>query len=194
MNSPLFLFHAAKEYFENGTLYASKYFKMNKDGSTKPFDTFIHSKLCVPATNLSFSLELVFKGFLMQSNVTYLRHDLAKLYELLDIDFKKRIIEHYKNHNTYKNYMTVKLIDGDGTSHGKIEKFYSSMKEEDFIPSMLEKHKLAFIDFRYLHEFKGNQEWLFDFKEFSNFTFSALSILGQTLSLAVVPTPLEERL
>src|SRR5689334_12709580 len=104
MNSPLFIFHAAKEYFENGTLYASKYFKLNKDGIIKPFDSMIHPKLCVPATNISFSLELVFKAFLMQDGVKKFGHNLIELYELLHADIKKRIIENYKSHNIYKNY------------------------------------------------------------------------------------------
>ena len=192
MNSPLFLFHAAKEYFVNGTLYSAKYFKMDKDGSVKPFDAFIHAKLCVPATNISFSLELILKAFLMQSGKRKWGHDLFELYGLLDIELKNKIVEHYGSHNTYKNYMTVRLIDKDGASHGKIEKFYATVKDSTFIPKMLETHKLAFLNYRYLNDFKGDQEWQFDFREFSNFTFSALTILGQTLGLNVVSTTLKD--
>ena len=130
MNSPFFIFHVAKEYFENGTLYASKYFKLNKDGSIKPFDTMIHPKLCMPATNISFSLELVFKAFLLQNGVKKFVHNLIELYKLLDTHIKRRIVENYKAHNIYKNYIAVRLMESDGNEHGKIEKFYHSMKDE----------------------------------------------------------------
>ena len=192
MNSPLFIFLVAKEYFENGTLYASKYFKMSKDGTIKSFDNLIHAKLCVPATNISFSLELVLKAFLMQTGLKKFDHNLHKLFELLPANVKSEIIEHYNSHDIYKNYITVQLINGDGTEHGKIKRSYYSKKSAEFIPLMLDTHKLAFLNFRYLHEFQGNQTQDFYFREFSNFTFSALSVLGKSLDLVVVSTPLNK--
>jgi hypothetical protein len=190
MNSPLFVFLVAKEYFENGTLYASKYFQMSKDGTIKPFNNLIHTKLCVPATNISFSLELVFKAFLMQTGLKKFDHNLLKLFELLPDKVKSDIIEHYNSHDIYKKYVTVQLINSDGNEHGKIKKAYYSTKSVEFIPMMLDTHKLSFLTFRYLHEFKGNEAQDFYFREFSNFTFSALSILGKSLDLAVVSIPL----
>src|SRR5690349_953653 len=107
MNSPLFLFHAAKEFFENGTVYASKYFKRAVDGKTDLSSKTIHPKLCVPATNITFSLELIFKAFLMQSQTNKFGHDLVSLYALLNCDIKARILDHYKGHDTYKNFIGI---------------------------------------------------------------------------------------
>jgi hypothetical protein len=183
MNSPLFIFCAAKEFFENGTLYASKHFKMK---GAKSFDSMIHPKFCVPATNISFSLELAFKAFLLQSGIKKSNHDLIKLYKLLNDDIKTKIVEHYKSHDTYKDYIAIRLIESNGKEHGKIEFLRYQSSDETFILSMLETHKSAFLNFRYMHEFEAPQEWLFYFREFSNFTFSVLTILGQTLGLTVV--------
>ena len=189
MNSPFFLFHAAKEFFENGTTYASKYFKRNTDGTLKPFDSLTHPKLCVPATNISFSLELILKGFLMQAGKRKNGHNLSDLYNCLDEDLKRRIVEHYKMHDTFKNYINVHVNEESGNSHGQIERIYQSSKNEEEILLMLDKHKLSFINFRYLHEFQKSQDSFFYFKEFSNLTFSALVILGETLNLKVVTVP-----
>jgi hypothetical protein len=186
MNSPFFIFHAAKEYFENGTLYASKYFKVKKNEVVKSFDSMIHPKLCVPATNISFSLELAFKALLLQSGIKKTGHNLIELYKLLDNGIKDKIIQHYKSHDTYKNYIAIRLIESSGEEHGKIEAFKYPNNDENFILSMLETHKLSFLNFRYMYEFESSSEWIFYFREFSNFTFSVLTVLGQTLNLTIV--------
>ncbi|OIR13152.1 hypothetical protein GALL_55360 [mine drainage metagenome] len=186
LNSTLFIFYAAKEYFENGTNYASKYFKINKNGLVKPFDSVTHAKLCVPASNISFSLELVFKALLMNNGVKKNLHDLYELYILLPIEIKQKIILHYKNHNTYKDFVRIRLIESQENHHGEQQIVFNTLPAENFIPFMLETHKSAFINFRYLHEFNEKEEWYFFFKEFSNLTFSALTILGESLNLKVV--------
>jgi hypothetical protein len=188
MNTPFFLFHVAKEYFENGTLYASKYFKTT-NFSTQ--DNSIFQKLCVPATNISFSLELTFKAFLMGSQAPR-EHDLFKLYGLIDAGIKKRIFENYRSHNTYKDYTTINLLDGDGKDHGKVEIIRNINKDEKYILAMLKKHRSSFVNFRYVFDLKKDQKWSFDFKDFSNFTLSALTILGETLNLKVVTKAKDE--
>jgi hypothetical protein len=64
MNSPEFLFMAAVEFFENGTLYAGKYFMMKDNVAKVAFDSTTHAKLVVPASYISFGLELALKGCL----------------------------------------------------------------------------------------------------------------------------------
>jgi hypothetical protein len=183
INSPLFIFHAAKEYFENGTCYASKYFKKDTSGLLVPFDSLTHAKLCVPATNISFSLELAFKGLLQLSSGITRGHDLEKLYRLLNVDIRNKIFDHYQSHDVYQKYITIRL--GNGIGHGTTQIIPRPVSEKDFLESIIATQRLAFVDFRYLFEFPADGEFFFYFKEFSNYAFSALSIFGEMLGLKV---------
>jgi hypothetical protein len=80
------------------------------------------------------------------------------------------------------------LINGDGKSHGKTEILNLPEKNQKFILSLLKTHELAFLNFRYLYDNKVKKDQYFYFREFSNFAFSALSILGKTLNITVVLT------
>ncbi len=185
LNSPLFLLLAAKEYFENGSLYAGKYFKLKNGEIIVPFDSTTHAKIVVPATNISFGLELALKGCLMYKGVTKWGHDLKELYNLLPEDLRNRIIEHFKTNDHYSNYVIIRMQNGDGSGHGYTERIRYTRLDDEFIPSLLEKHKLAFQYFRYMHEFPGDEVWQFDFREFSNFTFSVIKILGELIDLKI---------
>src|SRR5690349_9646435 len=121
IDSPSFLFLAAKEFFENGTLYAAKHFKIKKEAQLDLSDSIIHSKLCVPATNIAFSLELAFKAFLKQSGIRAKGHDLINLFGLLNADTKSQLIEHYNSHDTYQDYIVVRITNNGG-EHGKLYK------------------------------------------------------------------------
>jgi len=116
INSPLFIFHAAKEYFENGTSYASKYFKKSGSELVVPFDSLTHAKLCVPATNITFALELTFKGILKLSATISKGHNLEKLYKSIAADIRDKIFDHYQSHNVYGKYITIRIANGLG--HG----------------------------------------------------------------------------
>ncbi|HWK02431.1 MAG TPA: hypothetical protein VNS58_02290 [Puia sp.] len=99
LNSPLFIFHAAKDFFEKGSLAASENFK-EKDNEVKQYDTMIHPKLCMPIVNIVFGLELIFKGISMQSTGKFNSgHNILKLFDALNSDVKDKIILHYQTHD-----------------------------------------------------------------------------------------------
>ncbi len=191
LNQPLFLFLAAKEYFENGMKYASKYFRIKNGKLIKPFNGKIHSKLCVPTTNITFALELAFKSFLMLKKNKKNGHDLMDLFKLVDESYKKRIFAHYIDHDTYKNYISVKLNNYDGEEHGTFDMINVRSKTENYVIEMILEHKDTFINFRYLYEYDGKSNRNFYFREFGNYVFSVLVILGEELGLKVVSTKIQ---
>lgn len=188
LNQPLFLFLAAKEYFENGTHYASKFFRLKEGKLITPFDGATHAKLCVPATNISFGTELSFKALLMLKGIRRKSHDLSILFNALDKATKESIINHYINHDHYKSYISIRLTYHSTAPHGSYQFLNLNTKSKEFIFLMLESHKLAFEKYRYLYEYDGKSEWWFHFREFSNFSFSVLFILGEKLGHKVVLT------
>jgi hypothetical protein len=191
LNQPLFLFLAAKEYFENGMNYASKYFRIKDGVLIKPFDGAVHSKLCVPITNVSFALELAFKSLLMLKSTKKTGHDLMVLFEKLDESFKNKIFAHYKTYDSYRNYISIRLTYRGDKEHGTFELIKQQSKTETFVLDMIQVHKDTFKDFRYLYEFDGKSNWHFYFREFGNYIFSVLVILGEELGHKVVFTKIK---
>lgn len=187
LNSPVFILHAAKEFFEKGTLAASANFK-TVENEVLQFDSMIHPKLCMPIVNIMFSLELTLKGLLKQSNVEMRTHDILRLFNAVDTGIKARIIKHYHSHDIYKNYIAIRLLKGDGTQHSKPFPVPAPPKTEEGVIELLRIHKSYFESFRYLFEFDDNEEYLFMFREISNFAFSALVIFGETQNLKVIST------
>ena len=186
LNTPFFIFHAAVDFFQRGTLAAADNFKAEESG-LKQFDSMVHPKLCMPIVNITFALELVFKGLLKQSNSNPIRtHDLKKLFKELDSNIKIKIVEHYKGHDTYKKLIGIRLMHGDGTEHSKPNYLPAPSKDENGITELLKMHRRYFEDFRYLFEVDEKKEYVFLFREFSNLSFSALTVLGETLNLKVV--------
>jgi hypothetical protein len=61
-------------------------------------------------------------------------------------------------------------------------------KTEQGVIGLLDTHKSHFQDFRYLFDSDETKELLMLFREFSNLSFSALSILGEVSGLKVVCT------
>jgi len=185
-DSAFFMFFTAKEFFENGTTYAGKYFKMVNNQIVKPFDNYVHAKLCAPATNISFSLELAFKAILKHYGLLPKKpeHNLLKLFYYIPDDIRQKIIAHYQTHDTYKAYVTIHLTNISPAEHGRMKQEPLPEKTESFVVSMLNENSLAFIRFRYLHEYDG-APWIFRFREFSNIVFSALTILGELLNINV---------
>jgi hypothetical protein len=111
--------------------------------------------------------------------------DLKELFELLPDEIAQRIIVYYNGNDHYKNYAVIRINNGDGTKHGTAEAYSYNRFDSCFISSLLEEHKLAFPNFRYLHEFPHNGVWYFNFREFSNFAFAAIAILGELLGKTV---------
>lgn len=186
LNSPFFIFHAAADFFERGTLAAADNFKSEESG-IKQFDSMIHPKLCMPIVNITFALELTFKGLLKQSNSKPIRtHDLEKLFKELNSEIKEKIVEHYKSHDTYKKLIGIRLIHDNEAEHSKPNYLPAPSKDENGISEILKMHRRYFEDFRYLFDVDEQKEYVFLFREFSNLSFSALVILGETLNLQVV--------
>lgn len=185
MNSPLFLLHAAIDFFEKGTAAASDRFK-ERVGQPIKFDSMIHPKLCMPAVNIIFGLELALKGLLKHASLDIKGHDILKLYKALDPATKERIIKHYNSHGTYDKYISVRLRAGDGTGHSTRYLFLAPSKDEKGIKQLLNSHKEYFQLFRYLFEFDETREYIFIFSHISNFTFSVLAILGEKIGTKIV--------
>lgn len=185
MNSPLFLLHAAIDFFEKGTAVASDRFK-ERDGKEIKFDSMIHPKLCMPAVNIIFGLELGLKGLLKHAGLDIKGHDIFKLYKSLDLGTKDRLIEHYNSHGIYDKYVSVRLLAGDGTGHSTRYTFYAPTKDEKGVKQLLNSHKEYFQFFRYLFEFDESKEYVFIFSYISNFTFSVLTVLGEKIGTTIV--------
>jgi hypothetical protein len=185
LNSPFFILHTAIDFFEKGTAAASDKFKIKED-QVPTFDSMIHPKLCMPAVNIMFSLELALKGLLKHSNRQLRSHDVLKLFKALDPEIRARIIDHYHSHDVYKKYIAIRLLEGDGTGHATKYYFMGPARSEEGVLELLDRHKRYFEIFRYLFEFDNSREHIFMFREMSNFTFSILVILGETMDISIV--------
>src|SRR5271155_1453967 len=103
LNSPFFMLYAAADFFKNGAAAAAKSFKAERN-EIKNFDSLIHARLSMPIVNIVFSLELIFKGLIKErENKLVTGHDLTVLYDGISRDIKDRIINHFANHDQYKN-------------------------------------------------------------------------------------------
>jgi hypothetical protein len=105
---------------------------------------------------------------------------------LLDIQTKDEIIFHYQSHDHYNNYLSIRLIAGDGSEHGRAAFISALPKNADGIRHLLDSHKEFFISFRYLFELDSSKEVIVHFRELCNLSFSTLFILGARLNHQVV--------
>ncbi|MDN3657055.1 hypothetical protein QWZ08_15505 [Ferruginibacter paludis] len=194
-NNALFIYSVAKDFLGQSAHAAKKVF-LNPELLDVETEGQLQSlgKLPFPMVAASFSMELALKGLLMNNNIEIPnKHYLKKLFFLLLPDVQERIIQNYLNQNEFNGYPNFFLKVGNKNATlpptvlpEKNEKLINQHVEE-----LLERHKSAFIDFRYLHEFGINKhELAMDYKYLANFTYSVLSVLANDIGLQTNLTPL----
>lgn len=182
-NNPLFICSTAKDFLEKSSAGAKEiYFSpevldVNAEGQLESL-----GKLPFPMVTAAFSMELSLKGLLMQYNIKVpSKHDLKNLFSLLPSDVKSSIIENYQLHNKFYGYPNLYLKIGN--RNNPVPPKVLPKKENTTIvmhvEELLERHKHAFTDFRYLHEFGiSKNELAMDYNYFANFTYSVISTLA----------------
>lgn len=182
-NNPIFICATAKDFLEKSSVGAKGvYFSEDLlDVQTEGQLQFL-GKLPFPMVTAGFSLELALKGLLMHYKIKIpQKHDLKNLFLLLPDFVQSKIIHHYLNHDEFAGYPNMYLKVGDKNNPIPPNPLpdKSVDKIEEHVNDLLDRHKYAFIDFRYLHEFGIKKTELgMDYKYFANFTYSVISVLA----------------
>ena len=189
-NNPIFICSTAKDFLERSSSGAKEIFLGTErlDVNTEHQLLYL-GKLAFPMVTAAFGMELALKGLLMHYKIQIpYKHDLKELFFLLPPNEQERIIQHYLGHNAFNGYpnMYIKMgsISNPTKPAGLPEKQNETITEH--VEALLERHKNAFIDFRYLHEFGLKKDELaMDYNYFSNFTYSIISILAINIDFPI---------
>ncbi|HEY8690030.1 MAG TPA: HEPN domain-containing protein [Chitinophagaceae bacterium] len=189
-NNPIFICSTAKDFLEKSSVGAKEiYFNaeildVNTEGQLQSL-----GKLPFPMVTAAFSMELALKGLLMQHKIQIPnKHDLKNLFSLLPNDVQSNIIEHYQLHDKFYGYpnLYIKIGSMNNPMPPSVLPKKDNNTIKKHVDELLERHKNAFIDFRYLHEFGINKDELaMDYNYFANFTYSIISILAITVGFPI---------
>ncbi len=175
-NNPHFICATAKDFLEKSSIGAKGVYNGQITG-----DVAVLGQLSFPMVTVAFSMELALKGLLKHSRIEFGNiHDLKRLFYLLAEEDQNKIIEHYGRHDKFKGYPNMYLAVGDKENPTPPPSLPEKLPPiGDHVKAILERHKYAFIDFRYLHEFGiRKQELGMDYNFFANLTYSIISVLA----------------
>ena len=189
-NNPIFICSTAKDFLERSSIGAKEVLFRTERLDVNTEDQLQSlGKLAFPMVTAAFGMELALKGLLMHYKIGFPnKHDLKKLFCLLPLDIQESIIQHYLQHNAFNGYPNMYIKVGSMSNtippDGLPGKENNTIKEH--VDELLERHKNAFIDFRYLHQFGIKKDELaMDYKYFANFTYSIISILAIKVGLPI---------
>lgn len=174
----MFVFKMAQDFFEQGI-------KSVKEAHPPRFRLKNETpwKISLPICLLSFSLELALKGFLTNDVKQKLMsdkkgHKLAILYKNIPLDSRIAIENHFETCRAH-NYYFFNIIYRSRNQQSKLP-VESPTREK--ILDTLERCNDAFIQFRYLHEFK-NSVYYFDFNTIIKLIHSCLAVKANDLGV-----------
>lgn len=190
-NNPVFIYFTAMDFLKKSSIGAKEIFLSPEmlDAKTEG-QLQLLGKMPFPMVTAAFSMELALKGLLMHQKIKVPnKHDLKKLFFLLPNAIQSKVILHYQSHNYFKGYpnMYIKIGDIENVIPPDVLPGIESNTIQKHVDALLEKHKSAFIAFRYLHEFGINKnELAMDYKYFVNFTYSVISILATMIGQPII--------
>jgi len=176
--NPRGLYNISKEFFLVGITSAENHFQ--KEEIARGTDINTIKLTAVPATNLSFSLELSLKGIhLLKFQSIPKTHSLLKLFTTLPKDVQLSIQQN-PHKAAYANYFIVGMSEEANRQFNKKISFETGDMNE--VLNNLELQDQAFITFRYLFEIGLEQKltWL-NYKFMANMAHSTLEILGELI-------------
>lgn len=189
-NNPIFICATAKDFLEKSSIGAKDaYLNTEMLDAEKEGQLELLGKLPYPMVTAAFSMELALKGLLMHHKIKFpYQHNLKELFSLLPDTVQLRVIKHYEGHNEFKGYpnMYIKVGDKSNTAPPTILPKKEGKAIKEHVEELIERHKNAFMDFRYLHEFGLKKDELaMDYNYFANFSYSVISILSVEIGLPI---------
>ncbi|WPQ65521.1 hypothetical protein SIO70_11745 [Chitinophaga sancti] len=177
INSPLFILNQSAQFLSEGIKFAYENIFSEK---AKIESNKVITKVPFAATNISFSLELAFKGLLMYLGRTVKGHDLLKLFDELPSSYQNSIVSCVATNYKYPEFNIfvgqtgttnniADYVNSDGLSH--IEKIRKS----------LQYNRLTFQEFRYFHEI-DTKDLFFDFRMLCNLSEASIALLSELIS------------
>lgn len=161
--TPRFIFNSAIEFYNLGSDRCKQIFTGDYLN-----DKSLYLKVPAPATNLSFSVELILKALLLYRNGKHPKeHSLQKLYYSLPSDDQGGIERIYSNADIDKQkFPSIRYIALDYKNQNTSSVNYSSIKEE--MSYELVNHDYSFVKWRYVFSFpekndEGKLEYNFSF-------------------------------
>ncbi|MBC7935384.1 MAG: hypothetical protein H7Y86_08540 [Rhizobacter sp.] len=169
----------AKNFLENGKLLAEPLKKLASNDGLHAF-----TQTVVPATNISFALELSLKGLLLLSDEKKVfSHKLKSLFDLLPDELKDEIYIDYGNNAYADDLVSILMVQCNAetyrTQHNPLP-----TDSKDLIQYTLDKHDDAFVVFRYLFEFgkpteEHFEERFFNYKLMAKLASSCINVLDK---------------
>lgn len=172
--NPNGIYNLSREFLNVGIIAANKHLESENEWQGTNINTI--KLVTVPATNISFALELSLKGLLLlQKNEVPKTHSLLKLFNTLTDEIKLKI-QQKPMREVYSHYFIVDIGDDFNRTFNSNLSYVSGDLRE--IENNLQIHDNTFVDFRYFFEVgqKGKPIY-FNYYFMINFTHNCLETL-----------------